>query len=70
MYNNGTNVVGVCFEGGDFLGGIVIVDADLKVIGATDYPILARDKAAGAYGYIRQFEGFDNGLKNNQLKSD
>ena len=30
--DNRANVVGMCFEGGDLLGGVVIVDSKLEVI--------------------------------------
>jgi len=30
--DDGTDVVRMGFEGGDFLGGIVIVDTDLEII--------------------------------------
>lgn len=32
MNDNSADIVRVSFEGGDFLGGIVIVDTDLEVI--------------------------------------
>ena len=32
MYNNGTDVVWVGFEGGDFLGSVIVVDSELEVI--------------------------------------
>ena len=62
MDNNGANVVGVGFEGGDLLGGVVVVDADLEVIRATDDPILAGNEAPCTNGYIGKFECFDYGL--------
>ena len=32
VYNNGTDVVWVSFEGRDFLGGVIIVDSKLEII--------------------------------------
>jgi hypothetical protein len=65
----------------DLLRGVVVVDAQLEVIGtwtamsaslpedsgvwalACYYPILPRDEATGAYGYIGELEGLDDGLR-------
>ena len=63
MDNNGTDIVRVGFEGGYLFGGIVIIDANLEVIGATDYPVLAGYEAASSYRDIGEFESFDNCLK-------
>lgn len=62
MDNNGTDIIGVCLERGYLFGSIVIVDANLEVIGATDNPILAGYEAASSYRDIGEFKGFDNGL--------
>lgn len=62
MHDDGTDIVWMCFEGGDLFRGVVIVNAQLEVIGTADYPILARNKAAGSNGDIGKFKGFDNGL--------
>ena len=63
MDHNGTDVVWMCFEGCNLLGGVVVVDAELEVIAAADDPVLAGDKAAGAHGHVGQFEGLDDGLR-------
>ena len=59
---DGTDVVRVGLEGGDFLTGVVVVDAELEVIAAADDPILAAHEAAGAHGDVGQLEGLDDGL--------
>ena len=59
---DGADVVRVGLEGGDFLAGVVVVDAELEVIAAADDPILAAHEAAGAHGDVGQLEGFDDGL--------
>ena len=46
--NDSANVVGMRFEGCDFFGGIVVVDSNLKVVGATYYPVLARNETSGS----------------------
>ena len=60
---DGADVVRVGFEGGDFLGGVVVVDAQLEVVGAADDPVLAGDEAAGAHGHVGELEGLDDGLR-------
>lgn len=62
MDNNCANVVGVGFKGGDLLRGVIVVNADLEVIRATDDPILAGDEAPCTNRYICKFERFDYGL--------
>jgi len=75
------NIIGVCLERCDLLRGVVVVDAQLEVIGTWTamsaslpedsgvwaltcyYPILPRDEATGAYGYIGELEGLDDGLR-------
>lgn len=52
----------MCLEGCDFFGGIVIVDAELKVIGTADNPVLPRNESTGTNGDIGELEGFDDGL--------
>lgn len=59
---DGADVVRVGLEGGDFLGGVVVVDAELEVVAAADEPVFARDEAARADGDVGQFEGLDDGL--------
>lgn len=56
------DVIGVCLEGGDLLGSVVVVDAQLEVIGTADNPVLARNEATSSYGYVGEFECLDDGL--------
>lgn len=67
MNDNGTDVVGMSFEGCNFLGGIIVVDSNLEIIGAAHNPILAGNKSTCSYGNICELEGFDNCLKTSQL---
>lgn len=60
--DDGANVVGVGFELGDLLGGVVVVDSDLEIVGPADNPVLASNETASSYGDIGKLEGFDNGL--------
>ena len=62
MNDDGANVVGVGFELGDLLGGVVVVDSDLEIVGPADNPVLASNETASSYGDIGQLEGFDNSL--------
>ena len=62
MNDDGANVVRVSFKGCNLFRGIVVVNPKLKVIGTTDYPVLARDKPTRTYGYVCELESFDNGL--------
>jgi len=50
----------VCFEGCDFLRCIVVVNAELEIIGTTDNPILPGDETAGSDRDISKFECLDN----------
>ena len=59
---DGTDVVGVGLEGGDLLGGIVVIDAELEVITTADDPVLAGNEAAGSDGDIGELESLDDGL--------
>ena len=69
MDNNGAYVVRVCFERGYLFGSIVVVNANLEVIGTTDYPVLARYEAASSYRDIGEFKCFDNGLRTFSARS-
>lgn len=62
MDDDSADVVGMGFEGGNFFRGIVVVDANLEVIGAAYYPILAGHEAASSDGYIGKLERFDDRL--------
>ena len=57
---DGSDVVGMRLEGGDLLGGVVVVDTHLEVIGATDNPVLPRDEATGADGNVGKLECLDD----------
>ena len=60
MDGNGANVIGMRLESGDLLAGVVVVDAQLKVIAATHDPILPGNEAAGSDGNIGELEGLDD----------
>lgn len=62
MDYNGTDVIGVGLEGGNLLGGVVVVDTELEVITTADDPVLTGDEAAGSDGDIGELEGLDDGL--------
>lgn len=64
MDGNGTNVVRVSFEGGDLLGGVIVIDAELEVVRAADNPVLARDESTGTDRNIGKLKCFDDGLIN------
>lgn len=57
------NVVRMRLEAGDLLGGVVVVDTKLEVIGAANDPVLARNEATGADGDIGELESLDNCLR-------
>ncbi len=58
----GSDVVRMRLEGGDFLGGVVVVYSELEVIATAYYPVLSGDEAAGSYRDVGEFEGLDDGL--------
>lgn len=58
-----TNVVGMSLEAGYLLGGVVVVDTKLEIVGTADYPVLARDEAASADRDVGELEGLDNCLR-------
>lgn len=60
--DNGANVIRMSFEGGDFLGGIVVIDSYLEIVGAADDPILASNKAPRTDRDICKLERLDNSL--------
>ena len=60
MNHDRSDVVRVGLEGGDALGGIVVVDAQLKVVGTADDPVLPRNEATGTDGDIGKLEGLDD----------
>lgn len=58
-----TDVVGVSFEGGDFLGCVVVVDTDLKVVGTADDPVLASNESTCADRDVGELERFNDLLR-------
>lgn len=62
MHNDRPNIVRVSFEGSNFLGGIVVEYAQMKVVGANHKPVLAGDEAARANGHIGDLKGLDETL--------
>ena len=62
MNDNGTDIVGVSLERSDLFRSIVVVDADLEIVGAADNPILAGDKPPRSDRDIGELEGFDDSL--------
>ena len=60
---DGSDVVGVGLEGGDLLGGIIIVDAQLEVVGAADDPVLSGDETAGSDRDVGQLKCLDDLLR-------
>lgn len=60
MHGETSDIVWMSFESGDFFVRVVIEDAKLKVVGAGDEPVLARDKFAAANGDFRNLESFDD----------
>lgn len=65
---NRTNVIGVCFERGDFFGSVIVVDTELEVIGAANNPVLPRNESTSADGDIGEFERFDDRLDSMRVR--
>lgn len=55
-----SNIVRVSFERCDLLRRIVVVDAELEIIGATDDPVLAGNESSRSYGDVGEFKSFDD----------
>ena len=62
MNDDGSNVVGMGFEGGNFLRGIVVVDSELEVIAPTDYPIFPSDESTSADRNVGKLERLNDRL--------
>lgn len=62
MNGDRANIIRVSFEGGDLLGGIVVVDTELEVIRAANNPVLARNESTGTNRDIGKLECFDDRL--------
>lgn len=69
VHCDGTNVIRMRLKRGNLLGGVVIVDAKLEVIGTADNPVLASDETTGSYRDIGEFEGFDDRLDSLPISS-
>lgn len=63
MYDNGSDIVRMCFEGGDLLRGVVVVDSDLEIIGTADNPVLPRDETTGSNRDVGELKGLDDLLR-------
>ena len=55
------DVVGVRLEGALLRERVVVVDAHVRVVGARDDPLLARDELRGAHGQVGGLEAADEG---------
>lgn len=60
MDSETSNIVGVSFERGDLLVRIVVEGAQLKVVRASDEPLLSRNKMDTSNGDISNFERLDD----------
>ena len=61
--DEGPNVVGRGFERGDLSRRVVIVDAELKVVGIAGDPFLAGDEVSCPNRDVGELEGFDDSLE-------
>lgn len=59
VHHDVSDVVGVLFNGLHFFGGIVVVDSELCVVGADNYPLFAHDELSTADGGIRNLNRAD-----------
>lgn len=55
-----SNIVRVSFERCDLLRCIVVVDAELEIVGAADDPVLAGNESSRSHRDIGKFKSFDN----------
>jgi hypothetical protein len=55
-----SNIVRVSFERCDLLRRVVVVDAELEIIGAADDPVLACNESSRSYRDIGKFKSFDD----------
>ena len=60
MDGDSPDVVGVGLEGSDLLGGVVVVDAQLEIIGAADDPVLSGNEATGTNRDVGQLKSLDD----------
>ena len=63
MDDERANVVRVRLERRDLFRGVVVVDAELEVVGTAGDSVLAGNEAPCPEGDIGEFECFDNGLE-------
>lgn len=66
MDDDCSNVVRMSLKGGDFLGSIIVIDSNLKVIRPTDNPVFAGDEPASSHGYIGKLKGLDDCLASDE----
>jgi len=62
MHHYRADVVWMCFEGGYLLRGVVIVDSQLEIVRAADYPVLPCNETTCSYRDVGEFESLDDGL--------
>lgn len=60
--DNSTDVVWVCLECRDLLGGVVVEYPQVEVVRSNDEPVPSGYETPGAYGHIRHFESLDDRL--------
>ncbi len=60
--DNGSDIVGMRLERRNLFRGVVVVDTELKVVGAADNPVLARNEATGTDRKVGQFERLNRAL--------
>lgn len=63
MHSQASNIVRMRFNSSNLLPGVVVEDAEVKIVGAADKPVSARDETYATNGYFRHFEGFDDRLE-------
>lgn len=62
MHSNGANIVWMCLKGCHLFRGVIIVNAQLEIIGTGDNPILPCDKATSTDGDVGELKRLDDGL--------
>lgn len=62
MNNDGAYIVRMSFKGGYFLGGVVIVNSDLKIVGTANDPVLTSYEPTSPYRDVGELKGFYNCL--------
>jgi hypothetical protein len=59
VYRNGTDIIRMSLEAGDLFRRIVIDDAQLKVVRASNDPVLASHETTGTDGHIGELKRLD-----------